>query len=284
MKGFVDVYAYALLPNHFHFCIEVKPTEEIIDQAQKMKFSSIDSLFKRRYVMSWLMKNQVITFETTTPDLYTTRLTKAPSSNSLTSLPEHNLPQERDTSNTTRLKVPPIWNEQLLLKHLPKLMDYTLYDLVELLNELPPQKETLLTGEQASSLEELAPQEQLASYLVSERFRRFLLSHAQYINTTRNRTGSLFQKAFRRKSLNSEEDVKRVISYIHHNPIHHGLERDFGLYRWTSYQELTQNYHTIVAKQKIWGLYKNPDELINQHKLYKKYRWEKEKFYIEEPD
>ena len=234
--------------------------------------------------MSWLMKNQVATFESSPPDLSTTRLTKAPSSNSLTYLPEDTLPEERDTSNTTRLTVPPIWNEQLLLKHLPKLMDYTLYDLVELLNELPSQKESLITGEQASSLEELKPQEQLASYLVSERFRRFLLSHAQYINTTRSRTGSLFQKAFRRKFLNSEDDVKRVISYIHHNPIHHGLERDFGLYRWTSYQELTQNYPTIVSKHKVWGLYKNPDELINQHKLYKQYRWEKEKFYIEEPD
>ncbi|MBK8111921.1 MAG: hypothetical protein IPK46_17150 [Saprospiraceae bacterium] len=38
MKGYVDFYAYALLPNHFHLCIEIKSTEEIINEAKKQNF------------------------------------------------------------------------------------------------------------------------------------------------------------------------------------------------------------------------------------------------------
>ena len=260
MKGYVDFYAYALLPNHFHLCIEIKSSVEIIDEAKKTKFIYIDSLFKRRYVMSWLMK-------------------EGEQQNTMTAKSEgENVP---GFQHATRLTVPPIWNEQVLLKHLPKIMDYSLYDMVELLNELPKHDNNIY-GKHASCLEELSPEQQLVSYLVSERFRRFLLSHARYINETRGRTGSLFQKAFRRKHLSDPCDVKDVITYINHNPIHHGFGKDYNSYDWTSYKPSIYNYTSLLNKTKLLNLFSGSPGFIEGHKKYQQHRWEKERFYIEE--
>ncbi|MBP6398052.1 MAG: hypothetical protein KA340_09235 [Saprospiraceae bacterium] len=260
MKGYVDFYAYALLPNHFHLCIEIKSTEEIINEAKKTKFLYIDSLFKRRYVMSWLMK------ERSQQNIKTAKTER-----------ENDIAFE----HATRLTVPPIWNEQLLLKHLPKIMEYSLFDLVELLNELPEQDNKVCT-KHASYLEELSPERQLVSYLVSERFRRFLLSHARYINETRGRTGSLFQKAFRRKHLFDPSDVKSVITYINHNPIHHGIGGDYNSYDWTSYKSSIHNYTSLINKTKLWTLFSDVSGFIEEHKRYQQHRWENERYYIEE--
>ncbi|MBP9194357.1 MAG: hypothetical protein KBF57_06700 [Saprospiraceae bacterium] len=131
-------------------------------------------------------------------------------------------------------------------------------------------------------IEELSLERQLVSYLVSERFRRFLLSHARYINETRGRTGSLFQKAFRRKHLFDPSDVKSVITYINHNPIHHGIGGDYNSYDWTSYKSSIHNYTSLINKTKLWTLFSDVSGFIEEHKRYQQHRWENERYYIEE--
>ena len=76
---------------------------------------------------------------------------------------------------------------------------------------------------------------QLGSYIVTQQLRRFFLGYSKAINKQRKRTGSLFQKPFRRKWLPDAEYAKTALAYILHNPIHHCYALDYVDYPWSSF-------------------------------------------------
>lgn len=61
-------------------------------------------------------------------------------------------------------------------------------------------------------------------------------SHAQSVNKREGRTGSLFQKNFKRREIDSNEYFLKSFIYIHQNPIKHRLVTDFCEYKWSSFQ------------------------------------------------
>ncbi|MEP7323905.1 MAG: hypothetical protein ABI761_18400 [Saprospiraceae bacterium] len=104
------------------------------------------------------------------------------------------------------------------------------------------------------SFKELTLSLKLGAWAVSERIRRFLLGYAKAINQQESRTGSLFQKLFKRKIIVGEEDKKMVLSYILHNPIHHECSQKMSDYPWSSYKELfdTENAKTSRLEVISW--------------------------------
>lgn len=54
-------------------------------------------------------------------------------------------------------------------------------------------------------------------------------AYAKAYNKQQNRTGSLFEKHFKRKLINTDEYLKTVLLYIHNNPIH-----NVELYKYSS--------------------------------------------------
>lgn len=101
-------------------------------------------------------------------------------------------------------------------------------------------------------LEDADFRSQLASYLVSQRLRRFFLSYSKSINRRYERTGSLFQKAFRRKHLESKGSILRSILYIHHNPIHHHYRADYD-YPFSSYRFYFQKDESIFGSRQEYS-------------------------------
>ncbi len=81
----------------------------------------------------------------------------------------------------------------------------------------------------------------LAARLVTERLRRCLLGYAKAINKQQNRTGSLFQKILRRDHLPELDDLRRNIAYVHRNPIHHKMCKDFHLWNHSSFNQYLKN-------------------------------------------
>ncbi|RZK44455.1 MAG: TonB-dependent receptor, partial [Pedobacter sp.] len=59
--------------------------------------------------------------------------------------------------------------------------------------------------------------------IISEQFRRFFVSYAKSIKVQEERTGSLFEKNFRRKLVDSDEYFTNLVAYIHRNPETHGI-------------------------------------------------------------
>jgi len=76
-------------------------------------------------------------------------------------------------------------------------------------------------------------------------------SYAQAINKRYGRTGSLFEEAFRRKEVTSENYLSQLINYIHKNPVKHGFCQDFKDYPHSSYHSHLSNRQTKLARKDV---------------------------------
>lgn len=90
-----------------------------------------------------------------------------------------------------------------------------------------------------------------AEEIVSEAFRRFFIAYAQAIKKQENRTGSLFEKNFRRKRVESERYFSNLITYIHRNPQTHGICSDFREYPHSSYERILVPRQTKLQKHLV---------------------------------
>lgn len=115
----------------------------------------------------------------------------------------------------------------------------------------------------------------VAAFLVSEQFRRMFMSYSKAINRQLGRKGSLFQKYFRRKSIESADHLRWLIWYIHRNPLHHQVTDDFHNYLWSSYRSLVSNQPTRLAREEVLNWFKdeNIPEFVEYHKE-RKADWE----------
>ena len=66
--------------------------------------------------------------------------------------------------------------------------------------------------------------------IISFQFRKFFTSYAMSINKQETRTGSLLQKNFKRKEVDSTTYLSNLVFYIHANPQQHGIVDDFRMY------------------------------------------------------
>ncbi|GAB2761846.1 transposase [Salinimicrobium soli] len=89
----------------------------------------------------------------------------------------------------------------------------------------------------------------------SKKFSNFFSSYAQAYNKQHNRTGSLFQKNFKRKIVDSEKYLFQLIHYIHLNPVRANLVEKPEDWEFSSYQKLTSTGPTFLQKKEILGLY-----------------------------
>ncbi|MDP3462608.1 MAG: transposase [Bacteroidales bacterium] len=69
----------------------------------------------------------------------------------------------------------------------------------------------------------------------SNQFSKLLNAYAQAYNKFTGQWGALFQRPFKRKRIDDESHLKRVLVYIHNNPVHHDFCSHTLEYPWTSY-------------------------------------------------
>ncbi|MDR2084592.1 MAG: hypothetical protein LBP67_06325 [Bacteroidales bacterium] len=96
------------------------------------------------------------------------------------------------------------------------------------------------------------------SIIIGELMRRFLMSYSKYYNSKYSLTGSLFRKNYRRILLETIEDIKRVIIFIHRNPQIHELINDFRDYTWSTYKRYKDETKWLLSSGVIFKtLFKN---------------------------
>ena len=103
------------------------------------------------------------------------------------------------------------------------------------------------------------------SNLASEQLRRFFISYSKSFNKINNRRGSLFSKHLKSVKILTESQLLWTIYYIHRNPLHHGLTKNYKGYKWSSYRILVSDKTTKLDKPAILELFKNKRELISFH-------------------
>ena len=98
----------------------------------------------------------------------------------------------------------------------------------------------------------------------SKQFSHLFNAYAKYFNLKYNRTGSLFEKNFKRKRVDSDEYFKYLVYYVHHNPVHHGFTKNLGEYKWTSYNEYIFDKKSFLTKKEVIELFDD----INNFKYF----------------
>jgi putative transposase len=87
-------------------------------------------------------------------------------------------------------------------------------------------------------------------------------------NFSTGRTGSLFQKNFKRKEVTTEGYFTQLICYIHQNPERHGLIADFRLWPHSSYQSLLSERPTNLQRADVLSWFAGSGSFVQQH-LYR---------------
>ncbi len=100
---------------------------------------------------------------------------------------------------------------------------------------------------------------------VSFAFQRFFTAYSQAINIQERRTGSLFQKPFKRLEIISARHLANLVHYIHTNPQKHRIIEDFRQYPWSSYERIIRDRPSKLKKEEVLQWFKDKGNYVNYH-------------------
>lgn len=87
--------------------------------------------------------------------------------------------------------------------------------------------------------------------MIVERFRSFFISYAKVFNQYTKRRGALFMRPFKRIWVDNDLYFSRLIYYIHANPAHHNVMREFQHYEWSSYKRHLLDKNSLLKKAMV---------------------------------
>lgn len=97
---------------------------------------------------------------------------------------------------------------------------------------------------------------------LSKYYSNFFNAYAKYFNFSNGRRGTLFKRAFRRKLIKDHDYLKQVICYIHQNPVKAGLCNHPGVWKYSSYNAITNNGETLINKKAVISLFDDLENFI----------------------
>lgn len=100
----------------------------------------------------------------------------------------------------------------------------------------------------------------------SRQFSHLFNSYTQAVNKKYSRTGSLFDKPFKRKRITSEDYLRKLVFYIHNNPVHHSVAENIFSYAWSSYHEFLREEETIVESKEVLELFDDLENFLIYHR------------------
>ncbi|MGK0455172.1 MAG: coproporphyrinogen III oxidase/REP element-mobilizing transposase RayT [Paraglaciecola sp.] len=101
--------------------------------------------------------------------------------------------------------------------------------------------------------------------VATQLFSNLFNAYAKAYNKQQNRTGSLFEKHFKRKKVVSNEYLRNLIVYIHRNPENHTIIDDFRKYNFSSYQEVISGNTGFVKINETIQAFDDLNNLIFVH-------------------
>jgi hypothetical protein len=95
----------------------------------------------------------------------------------------------------------------------------------------------------------------------TKHFSHLFNAYAKHFNKKNDRTGSLFQRPFKRILIESDDYLKYLVYYIHHNPVNHGFIEDMIEYPWSSYLSISSPKKTNLKRKQVIGWFENLENL-----------------------
>ena len=90
-------------------------------------------------------------------------------------------------------------------------------------------------------------------------------AYSQAINKQENRTGSLFQRPFKRIHVDNPSYFRNLVVYIHFNPQHHNFTSNYKDYPWSSYGTILSINPTRLQREKVLGWFNGKGNFIDLH-------------------
>ena len=99
----------------------------------------------------------------------------------------------------------------------------------------------------------------------SQSFSNFFNAYSRGLNIATQRTGTLFERPFKRIPIDNENHLMRLIVYIHQNPQKHGFVIDFKDWNYSSYNSIIGNNPTRLQRDKVLQLFGSREDFIRIH-------------------
>ena len=104
---------------------------------------------------------------------------------------------------------------------------------------------------------------------VTQSFSNLFNAYAKAFNKMHNRTGSLFEKHFKRIRVQDTKYLRNLIVYINTNPEYHGMIKDYKTYEYSSYRAIISNskgiLSMIIAKEEVINLFEDIENFKYLH-------------------
>jgi putative transposase len=101
----------------------------------------------------------------------------------------------------------------------------------------------------------------------SKQFSNLFNAYTMAMNKRFNRTGSLFEKNFKRKVVTSENYFQKLIFYIHCNPVHHRFTENIVEYPWTSYGTIISTKQTKLQRNRVIESFNDVENFKYYHSI-----------------
>jgi REP element-mobilizing transposase RayT len=102
---------------------------------------------------------------------------------------------------------------------------------------------------------------------ISKQFSRLFSSYTQSFNKSFNRRGSLFMKPFKRVLVKDDKYLRKLVHYIHYNPIEAGLTSSLVDWKYSSYNSIIGNFPTLVNKDEVIEFFDDLDNFKYCHRV-----------------
>lgn len=102
---------------------------------------------------------------------------------------------------------------------------------------------------------------------VSRKLSHLFNSYAQAYNKKYKRKGGLFQRPFKRKRIESESYLLKLIHYVHYNPVAHGFVNNVEDWKFSSYNSIISGKKQLISTSYIIELFNDMNNFIYCHRV-----------------
>lgn len=102
--------------------------------------------------------------------------------------------------------------------------------------------------------------------VISKKLSNFFSAYTQAFNKQQGRKGSLFMKNFKRKNVTDETYLRKLIHYIHYNPVHHGYVDGVEAWPYSSYRAITSSEPSEIMKKEVVAFFDDLENFKYCHK------------------
>lgn len=103
------------------------------------------------------------------------------------------------------------------------------------------------------------------SRLMEKAFQKLFISYSKALNKENARAGNLFNRPFKRILIESEEQFKQAIIYVHANPLKHGATKNFTTYKWSTWNELLDDGPTRLLRKDLIEWFGGKKAFVDAH-------------------